>query len=112
MQTPEYVAQGVITVLLLLTGKWVTGLLSLVLTAYHVRAYLRQEHQVGLSVQMGLCPQLTMAHACRICVKMTSCSQAGSEDWQCLWLGLRQSSNVTLHKDFWPKLNVSYAQGV
>ena len=62
MQIPEYVAQGVITVLLLLTGKWVTGLLSLVLTAYHVRAYLRQEHQVGLSVYPGLCPLLTAAH--------------------------------------------------
>ena len=56
MQTPEYVAQGVITVLLLLTGKWVTGLLSLALTAYHVRAYLRQEHQVSLSICLGLCP--------------------------------------------------------
>ena len=54
MQAPEYIAQGVITVLLLLTGKWVTGLLSLVLTAYHVRAYLRQEHQVISSVSHGL----------------------------------------------------------
>ena len=112
MQTPEYVAQGVITVLLLLTGKWVTGLLSLVLTAYHVRAYLRQEHQVRLSVSMGVCPQLTIAYACRICAKMTSCSQAGSEDWQCLCIGLRQSSNVTLHRRSWPESDSPYAQGV
>ena len=40
--------------LLLLTGKWVTGLLSLALTAYHVRAYLRQEHQASLSVSLVL----------------------------------------------------------
>ena len=55
MQAPEYIAQGTITVLLLLTGKWVTGLLSLALTAYHVRAYLRQEHQVSLTVSLGWC---------------------------------------------------------
>lgn len=48
-QVPEYIAQAAITVLLLVTGKWVSGLLSLVLTAYHARAYIRQEHVVDVT---------------------------------------------------------------
>ena len=49
LQVPEYAAQAAITVLLLLTGKWVSGLLSLALTAYHARAYMRQEHVVDVT---------------------------------------------------------------
>ena len=45
-QMPEYIAQAVITGMLLLTGKWVSGLAMAALTAWNVRTYLRDEHKV------------------------------------------------------------------
>ena len=47
-QMPEYIAQAVLTGMLLLTGKWVSGLVMALLTAWNVRCYLRDEHKVGL----------------------------------------------------------------
>ncbi|KAK9916157.1 hypothetical protein WJX75_009511 [Coccomyxa subellipsoidea] len=46
---PEYIAQGVLTAMLLLTGKWVSGLVMLTLLAWNVRTYLRDEHKVDVT---------------------------------------------------------------
>jgi hypothetical protein len=49
LQMPEYIAQAVITAMLLLTGKWVSGLAMAALTAWNVRTYLREEHRVDVT---------------------------------------------------------------
>jgi hypothetical protein len=49
VQMPEYIAQGVLTAMLLLTGKWVSGLVMLTLLAWNVRTYLRDEHKVDVT---------------------------------------------------------------
>lgn len=49
-QMPEYIAQAVLTGMLVLTGKWVSGLVMALLTAWNVRCYLRDEHKVGAAI--------------------------------------------------------------
>lgn len=49
VQMPEYIAQAALTALLLFTGKWLSGLVMLVLVAWNVRTYLRDEHKVDVT---------------------------------------------------------------
>jgi hypothetical protein len=46
---PEYIAQGVLTVMLLFTGKWVSGIFMLLMLAWNVRTFLRDEHTVDVT---------------------------------------------------------------
>lgn len=48
-QMPEYIAQAALTALLLFTGKWLSGVVMLVLVAWNVRTYLRDEHKVDVT---------------------------------------------------------------
>jgi len=72
MQVPEYIAQGAITVLLLLTGKWVAGLLSLVLTAYHVRAYMKQEHVIDVTEVFRQIPRQKVIRIVKLIIYLVS----------------------------------------
>lgn len=49
VQMPEYILQAVVTAMLLLTGKWFSGLILLVVLAWNVRTYLREEHTVDVT---------------------------------------------------------------
>ncbi len=49
VQYPEYIAQALLTILLLLSQKWVLGSLQLVLTAYHFRLLSRKKHRVDVT---------------------------------------------------------------
>ncbi|BDA44050.1 probable protein cornichon homolog 4 [Coccomyxa sp. Obi] len=46
---PEYIAQAALTALLLFSGKWLSGLVMLLLVAWNVRTYLRDEHKVDVT---------------------------------------------------------------
>ena len=58
--------------LLLLTGKWVAGLLSLVLTAYHVRAYMKQEHVVDVTEVFRQIPRQKMIRIVKLVIYLIS----------------------------------------
>jgi hypothetical protein len=49
VQFPEYIAQGLLTAMLLLTGKWFIGLAMLTVAALNLRTYLRDEHAVDVT---------------------------------------------------------------
>ncbi|CAL5218809.1 g535 [Coccomyxa viridis] len=69
---PEYLGQGVITLVLLLTGKWVAGLLSLGLTAYHIRAYMQKEHVVDVTEVFRQIPRQKMIRIVKLVIYLVS----------------------------------------
>ncbi|XP_012073032.1 protein cornichon homolog 1 isoform X2 [Jatropha curcas] len=46
---PEFILQGVICVLLLLTGHWVIFLMEAPLTCYHVLLFMKREHLIDIT---------------------------------------------------------------
>ncbi|PKI72191.1 hypothetical protein CRG98_007389 [Punica granatum] len=46
---PEFVLQGVLTLLLLVTGHWIMFLISVPLTCYHVMLYIKKRHLIDVT---------------------------------------------------------------
>ena len=61
----DYVAQGLVTVLLLGTGNWFTGLLHLGMSIYMAKLFFANQHRVDAT---GMCGGLHVLKAMHLCM--------------------------------------------
>mmetsp|Transcript_41687 Transcript_41687/g.98906 ORF Transcript_41687/g.98906 Transcript_41687/m.98906 type:complete len:121 (-) Transcript_41687:616-978(-) len=67
---PEYLVQALLSCLLLLSGKWFTGLVQLAVLGFHLRSYFRNEHFADVT---EIFKQLPLQKKHRCCFRPLRC---------------------------------------